>query len=64
VTLAFKLMQTNTKNYPLHPKNLKAATSLILRHSDPIFTARVYVHPTMEMKKNAMAKMSDIISKQ
>jgi len=57
-------MQTNTKNYPLHPKNLKAATSLILRHSDPIFTARVYVHPTMEMKKNAMAKMSDIISKQ
>jgi len=39
-----------------------ATTSLMLGHSDPKFTAKVYVHPTMEMKSKAMAKMSDIMN--
>jgi len=39
-----------------------ATTSLMLGHSDPKFTARVYVHPTMEMKSKAMNKMSEIMN--
>lgn len=38
-----------------------ATTSLMLGHSDPKFTAKVYVHPTMEMKAKAMADIMNPI---
>jgi len=34
----------------------------MLGHADPKFTAKVYVHPTMEMKSKAMNKMSEIMN--
>lgn len=39
-----------------------STTSLLLGHSNTKFTANVYVHPSMDMKRKAMEKMSEIMS--
>lgn len=46
-----------------HSVDLKTCSEL-LGHSTPGFTAMVYVHPSLDMKKKAIAKMNDIINAQ
>lgn len=46
-----------------HSVDLKTCSEL-LGHSTPGFTAMVYVHPSLDMKKKAIAKMNDIINRQ
>ena len=43
---------------------LLALPAELLGHSTPGFTVMIYVHPSLDMKKKAIAMMNDIINKQ